>query len=196
MRTNLLRTSAGFTIIELMVTIAVLGAVLAIGLPDLREFLTRGQVSTITTEFASDASRARAEAINRNSCVTMCMSSNTSNALSGGTPTCATTGQDWQAGWIVFANPSCSGSQNSPITNNSTLIAVRQKGDSKFTLQQASGSAFRRITFDSRGLAAGVQKNLSLIYNEDINSVHDRSICLSSAGRITIKTYGGTSACP
>jgi type IV fimbrial biogenesis protein FimT len=195
MRTNLLRTSAGFTIIELMVTIAVLGAVLAIGLPDLREFLTRGQVSTITTEFASDASRARAEAINRNSCVTMCMSSNTSNALSGGTPTCATTGQDWQAGWIVFANPSCSGSQDDPTTNNSTLISVRQKGDAKFTLQPAT-STMRRITFDSRGLAAVGQENFSLIFNADTSSVHDRSICLSSAGRITIKTYGGTSACP
>jgi type IV fimbrial biogenesis protein FimT len=196
MRTNSIRQSAGFTIIEVMVTLALLGAVLAIGLPNLREFLTRGQVSTITTEFASDASRARTEAISRNSCVTMCMSSNTSNALSGGTPTCATAGQNWQAGWILFANPSCSGTQNSPVTNNSTLISVRQKGDSKFTLEQASGSALRRITFDSRGLAAGVSKNLSLIYNEDINSVHDRSICLSYAGRITIKTYGGVSACP
>lgn len=189
--------TAGLTIIELMVVMVILAVVLAMGLPSLRDFLVRGQVGTITSEFSNDVARARTEAINRNGCVTICLSSNTSNALTGGTPTCATSGSDWQVGWIVFANPSCSSTQNNPTTNGSTLISVRQKGAGTFELSPASGSAMRRITFDARGVTTGVQKNLTLAYTpENTDSPHYRSICISSAGRVTVRQYAGVSACP
>lgn len=187
----------GLTAIELLVTVAILAIVLALGLPNLREFLTRNQAASITREFSADVTRARTEAINRNSCVTMCISNNTANALTGGTPTCAAAGSNWQVGWIVFANPSCSSTQNNPTTNGSTLISVRQRGLDTFELSPASGNALRRITFDSRGLAAGIQKNLTLAYTpENTSSPHYRSICLSSAGRVTVRQYAGVDACP
>jgi len=189
--------ASGLTAIELLVTVAILAIVLALGLPNLREFLTRNQAASITREFSSDVTRARTEAINRNSCVTMCISNNTANALAGGTPTCAASGSNWQVGWLVFANPSCSSAQNNPTTNGSILISVRQRGLDTFELSPASGSALRRITFDSRGLAAGVQKNLTLAYTpENTSSPHYRSICLSSAGRVTVRQYAGVDACP
>lgn len=189
--------ATGLTIIELMVAVAVLAIVLALGLPSLRDFLVRNQVAAITGEFSNDVARARTEAINRNSCVTLCLSSNTSNALTGGTPTCAASGSNWQVGWIVFANPSCSSTQNNPTTNGSILISVRQKGADTFELSPASGTALRRITFDSRGLTTGIQKNLTLAYtSEDVNSPHYRSICISSAGRVTVRQYAGVDACP
>lgn len=187
--------NSGFTIIELMVTVVVLSVIVALGLPSLREFLVRNQVAAITTEFSSDISRARTEAIGRNSCVTICMSSNTANALTGGTPTCATTGSNWQAGWIIFSNPSCSSTQNNPTTAGSNLISVRQTGADTFEL--SPGNALRRLTFDSRGLTVGVQRNFTLAYlPENTNSPHYRSICLSSAGRVTTREYAGVSACP
>jgi len=188
---------AGFTIIELMVTLVVLGFILAIGLPSLRGFMVRNQTVAVTTQFSSDVARARSEAIGRNNCVTICMSSNTANALTGGTPTCALAGSNWQAGWIIFSNPSCSAGQNNPTTVGSSLISVRQAGADTFELAPASGAALRRLTFDSRGLAAGVQKNLTLAYlPETTSSPHYRSLCLSSAGRVQIKEYAGVSACP
>jgi len=180
-----------------MVTVAILAIVLAMGLPSLRDLLIRNQVAAITSEFSNDVARARTEAITRNGCVTLCLSANTSNALTGGTPTCATSGSNWQTGWIVFANPSCSSTQNNPTTNGSTLLAVRQKGDAAFELSPASGSALRRMTFDARGVTSGVQKNLTLAYTpENTSSPHYRSICISSAGRVTIRQYAGVDACP
>jgi type IV fimbrial biogenesis protein FimT len=187
---------AGFTIIELMVTMVVLGLILAFGLPNLREFLVRNQAVAITTEFSSDIARARIEAISRNNCVTICMSSNTANALTGGTPTCATAGSNWQAGWITFSNPSCSSTQNNPTTNGSSLISVRQAGADAFELA-ANPSAVRRFMFESRGLTQSGQSNFTLSYlPENVSSPHYRSICISSAGRVTIKQYAGVSACP
>lgn len=187
---------SGFTIIELLITMVVLGVILALGLPNLREFLVRNQAAAITTEFSSDIARARIEAISRNNCVTICMSSNTANALTGGTPTCATTGDNWQAGWITFSNPSCSGTQNNPTTNGSSLISVRQAGSEAFQLK-ANPTAVRRFMFESRGLTNSGQSNFTLSYEpESVSSPHYRSICISSAGRVTIKEYAGVSACP
>lgn len=187
-------SGSGFTIIELMVTMVVLGLILAFGLPNLREFLVRNQAAAITTEFSSDIARARIEAISRNNCVTICMSGNTANALTGGTPTCAAAGSDWQAGWIIFSNPSCSPTQDNPTTVNSTLIAVRQTGTDSFTLTPASGS-LRRLIFDSKGLANLAQETFTMRYTpEAAGGSHDRIICLSTAGRVITKKAGST--CP
>lgn len=190
------KSGAGFTIIELMVTLVVLGFILALGLPNLREFMIRNQAVAVTSEFSSDIARARLEAISRNNCVTICMSGNTANALTGGTPTCAAAGSDWQAGWIIFSNPSCSSTQNNPTTNGSSLISVRQTGSDAFQLK-ANPVAVRRFMFESRGLTNSGQSNFTLSYEpESVSSPHYRSICISSAGRVTIKAYAGVSACP
>lgn len=187
---------SGVTLIELLVAVAILSIILALGVPSLRSMLIRSQVGTITSDFANDIARARTEAINRNNCVTICMSANTANALTGGTPTCASSGSNWQAGWIVFSNPTCSSTLNNPTNSGSSLISVRQTGQSDFTLQ--ASSSLRRFMFDSRGILAGGQSNFTLSYDPETlpNSTNYRSICVSSAGRVTTRQYAGVSACP
>ncbi len=189
------RFASGVTLIELLVTVAILAIILAIGVPSLREMQVRSQVGSITSEFANDVARARTEAITRNSCVDICTSINTANALTGGTPTCAAAGnKNWQNGWIIFANPTCSTAQNNPTTNGSTLIAVRQTGDSNFQLE--SSDSLQRLTFESRGLTTSGQSNFTLSYTpESVSSPHYRSICISASGRVTVKQYAGDDAC-
>jgi type IV fimbrial biogenesis protein FimT len=187
--------ASGLTLIELLITIVILAIILALGVPSFREMLVRSQASSIVTEFANDISRVRTEAISRNSCVSICMSANTANALTGGTPTCATTGSDWQSGWIIFSNPTCSTTLNNPTASGNTLIKVRQAGVSNFTL--SASTTVRRFTYESRGLPFSGQSNFTLAYTpETVASPHYRSVCVSSAGRVTIKQYAGASACP
>jgi type IV fimbrial biogenesis protein FimT len=186
------KSSFGFTLVELMATVAIVAIVLSIAIPSIRDMQLRSQVSSITTDFATDIARSRKEAINRPSCVTICTSTNTANALSGGTPTCAGN-TDWQNGWIIFANPTCSATITDPTASNSTLLAVRQTGDPNFTLQ---GGGLQRFMFDARGLTNGVQSNFTLAYvPESVSSPHYRSLCVSSSGRVTTKVYAGVSAC-
>jgi type IV fimbrial biogenesis protein FimT len=189
------RLSTGVTLIELLVTVTVLSIILAIGIPSLREMQVRSQVQSISTEFANDIARARTEAITRNTCVAMCLSANTANALTGGTPTCATSGTNWQSGWIIFANPTCSGAVNNPTASSSTLISVRQAGSTDFQL--AASNSTRRFSFEARGLMYTTNyTNMTLSYlPESVSSPHYRSLCISSAGRVTVKQYAGSSAC-
>jgi prepilin-type N-terminal cleavage/methylation domain-containing protein len=57
---------AGFTIIELMITLAVLGVLLALGMPSISSWLQNTQIRTAAEGMVSGLQLARAEALRRN----------------------------------------------------------------------------------------------------------------------------------
>jgi type IV fimbrial biogenesis protein FimT len=83
----------GFTLIELVVTMALLAIVTAYSLPSLNNFITRQrQVSSINL-LLSSLYLARSEAVMRSNDVMVCKSSNGNS--------CTTTGE-WEQGWLLF----------------------------------------------------------------------------------------------
>jgi len=179
-----------------LITITVLGVVLALALPSLADFLRAGRGSSISTDFVRDMMRARSEAISQNTCVKLCQSGNITNAQAGGTPTCATSGNDWQRGWILFTLPSCDTAQTNPTASGSRILSVRVGEDPDFELFTTVGVR-RFFVFDPRGvLQSGGMTNLTLSYLPDgTSSRHTRSICVSSAGRVTVRVWGGVDGC-
>ncbi|MFC3658969.1 GspH/FimT family pseudopilin [Luteimonas notoginsengisoli] len=83
--------AAGFTLIELMVTLAVAGILAAIAVPSMTAMLNANRLSGATGELTAALQLARAEAIRRNTRVTVCASA---NGL-----TCTNSG-NW-ARWII-----------------------------------------------------------------------------------------------
>ena len=70
--------AAGFTIIELMITIAVLGTLLSFAIPSFKQMLRNYEVRGAAESVANGLSRARAEAVSRNSSVQFVLGSGTS----------------------------------------------------------------------------------------------------------------------
>jgi type IV fimbrial biogenesis protein FimT len=66
------RSAAGFTLIELIVTIAIAGILLAIVIPSFSDFFSKRRVEGIAAELVTDLQYARTEAVarNRNTMVT------------------------------------------------------------------------------------------------------------------------------
>ncbi|MHB1936876.1 MAG: GspH/FimT family pseudopilin [Acidobacteriaceae bacterium] len=86
----------GFTLMELIVTIAVAAILAALALPDFSRFLIRGHILTQANTLVADLTLARSEAVRRQEPVTLCVSTDgaTCNASAA-----------WQSGWIEYANP-------------------------------------------------------------------------------------------
>lgn len=68
MRTTV-RAGAGFTAIELMVVLALIGILVAVAAPSFTDFFARKRVESVTSELGTDLQYARSEAVARNAAV-------------------------------------------------------------------------------------------------------------------------------
>lgn len=88
-----LRSAAGFSLIELMVGVALLGVLAALAAPSMRQFLAAQQVADVARRLGSDLQLARNEAIKRNGQVLVC--ADASATACSATPLAT----DWAKGW-------------------------------------------------------------------------------------------------
>lgn len=86
----------GVTLIELLITVAVLAIILAIGVPPMQGFIASSRVRGATQDLYSALQTARIEAIRRGVRITVCKAN---ASLSN----CDNAGQ-WHAGWILFVD--------------------------------------------------------------------------------------------
>lgn len=86
---------AAFTLFELLVALAIIGVVAAIGAPPLGDWLAKQRLASELKVLKRDLQTARQFAVMRNQSVAICASTDGLR--------CAHS-QDWSSGWIGFAN--------------------------------------------------------------------------------------------
>jgi type IV fimbrial biogenesis protein FimT len=94
------RKVSGFTLIELMVTLAVLAVLAAIAFPNFQNVIRSNRVATTTNELLASLSFARAEAIKNAHGAGVCASTTGSSC----------DGEDWGSGWLIWADSNGNGS--------------------------------------------------------------------------------------
>ena len=94
----------GVTLIELMVSIGILGILVAVAIPSFTSIMINYRLTSIANTFVASAQLARSEAIKRNGKVTMCKSADGLTCTTGG----------WQQGWILYQDVNNNGAINSP----------------------------------------------------------------------------------
>lgn len=190
---------AGFTLIELMFTVLLIGVLLSVGMPSLKTFMQGSQLVATSNDLVSAIHLARSEAIKLNARVTICESGN-------GT-TCQTDG-DWSDGWIVFLDADGgldnSGSACTDINTDCLLRVQAGTGDPLLTVKglNEAGDEISSFTFSSRGVpkdTVGIEQSgiFSVCsVDEDDNLVGSRAVVLGFSGRVRISDNAGVITCP
>jgi type IV fimbrial biogenesis protein FimT len=91
-RISTVTKSAGFTLTELVIVMAIIGILAAVGTPSFLNTLRGNQMATTANELISAMHLARSEAVKRSRTVTVCASAGAGCAGS----------TDWGTGWIVI----------------------------------------------------------------------------------------------
>lgn len=189
----------GFTLVELMITLFIVGVLLMVGVPSLKTFMQGNQLVASTNELVSALHIARSEAIKLNSRVTLCESSNGS--------TCSTSGS-WKDGWIVFVD--ANGDLNNTgapcaATNTDCLLRIHDGfSDNQLTVAgiDTSSAAINAFTFSSRGLPKAVngssQSGTFSVCSQDSggSTIDSRAVVLSLSGRVRVSDNAAVISCP
>lgn len=178
----------GFTLVELLVTIAVAAVILAIGVPSFRGTIASNRLTSLTNDLVGTLAQARSEAIRRGVRITVCMSTN-------GTA-CATVG-DWSAGWIVFVDTTRAG-LTAAVDAGETVLSYTQPTPTN-TVVRGGASVAQYVSFSSDGtartLAGGALPGgavATLRVCETSTALPDatraRDVAISSVGRVETST--------
>ena len=152
---------SGFTLVELLITLAVVAIVLALATPTLREVILNNQRSTQLNAIMSSLNVARAAAVQRGVNAIVCITD-------GATPPdCDTSATTWEDGWIVFADTNGDAAYEADPNGNGAwddgedfLISHHKPLPDGATLRGDSAEVTRSITFDARGFCASCPQDV------------------------------------
>ena len=176
--------TGGFSLIELMVTIAVAGVLTAVAAPSVTKLFKANRVQSEASSFVGDLMMARTEAVKRGQNVSACVSSDGS--------TCLTT-NTWQSGWIVFSDPAagCAG-----VTNTTPVLRVRKAfaGSDTFIASSASSTC---VTFNREGFTSnlGTATVTFTLHTSDTLAVATRCVTVDLGGRLVTRKAGEVASC-
>lgn len=89
------KRTSGFTLYELLITVLIVGVILAVGVPNLRQFTQNNRMTATANDLLSAFHLARTEASRAKSNITICASANSMEPA-------ADCGGTWDQGFIVF----------------------------------------------------------------------------------------------
>lgn len=194
-RGGLVGNARGFTLIELMVTIAIAAILAGLAVPSFQDLIASNRLKSHASSLLSSLLLARGEAIKRNSRVVLCKSADGS--------TCTATG-GWQQGWIVFhdyTDDTTAATNNNGTLDISEAVIQRQgplTGDFVLT---GNSSVTNYVSYSSIGAtkfkaSEAFQAGTFTICQRSVNNGKAREIVISATGRPRINQTTAATCSP
>jgi type IV fimbrial biogenesis protein FimT len=176
---------AGFTLLEMLVVLAILAIGYGIAGPAILTFIQNSRITAQTNAVVASLNYARAEAIDRGVSVTVCKS-NDNNTCDNSV--------NWEDGWIIFVDSDGNGSRDTSVGSTETLLRTHgplEPYDEPNTLR-GNNNVTNRVTFNSRG-STGNNGTLALCDKRAPgDSSGMRGIVVANTGRVQ---SGSTASC-
>lgn len=153
----------GFTLIEMMITLAVAAILLGLSVPSFKSLLENNRAASTANDLLASLQYARSEAVKRAKPAFLCPSTNGETCTDGDT--------DWHVGWIVVAD----------LNKNNTP----DEGEvMRVTVPFPPGVV---ITGPSTVLFQAAGNVLPGAFALDVGDAEIRSICMEASGRSKVK---------
>lgn len=163
------RGQSGFTLLELLTTLAVVGILLAVGVPTFASIIRNNRITAATNELVTSLTYARSEAMKRGEVVTTCPSEDESDCAGS---------DDWSTGWIVFVDQNLDGARD----EDEPLLQVWPAISADLQLES---DPLQFVQYTSTGLTSPVITNQSFeLMKPGYGGDKARCIQLGNTGRI------------
>lgn len=161
--------SNGFTLIELMVTLAVLAFVVTLGVPQLVALSDNNRLVSSGNALVRDLHVARSEAVKRGMAVTICGSTDGASCNTG----------NWEDGWIVFADAN----RNTVPDGGDTLLSVQGSMSGNITMRSSIFNTAGLIQYLPNGQLSGADRGTLTVCDPNGDAATARAINLNNLGR-------------
>ena len=169
---------AGFTLVELMVTLGAAGILLALAVPAFLGLLERNRLETSASQMLGSLMLARSEALKRNLPVVVCKSADGAACIASG---------GWEQGRLMFADLNGDGL----LDAGEDILEVAGGLRGGDTMRVVGTDFDKRIIYRADGTASGV--GTYVICNSDEDTRLAREISVELTGRPRRST--GTADC-
>lgn len=158
--------SRGFTLIEMLVTLAIFAVLLMIAIPSMRPFLQSQSVKNASMDINASVALARSEAIKRNATVDVIANNAT----------------DWSQGWVV---------SQTTTTPAATITIRKQAALSNIAIAIAPASA--SFSFDGNGRMTTTGFTFTIT---PLNQTGSQPLCLTVTAGATGRVESTKVTCP
>jgi type IV fimbrial biogenesis protein FimT len=171
----------GFSLIELLVVLAIIGIVSLIGVPSFNSAIRSSRLTTTVNDIVTDLSFARSEAIKRNQRVVMLKNQN-----------------NWAKGWTIFidtdGNDALDGAGDDAAcaAGSDCILQIRPTLSSNYTLKFTGSKSQDLIRYDSSGMIDSNNGTFYLCDNTDNNNRTE----VNTAKLVVLNIIGRASVSP
>jgi len=160
--------AAGFTIIELMITILIASIMVALAAPGMKELMERNRVQTAADTLFTSLMLARSESLKRNQPVVMCKTTDQATCS-------ASASVYWEQGWLVYADAD---GDSAPDPNEILrVVEPMRNGDTV----RVSGAFTNSLSYRTDGSASGT--GTFVLCNAEGDTSFAREVDVSVTGR-------------
>lgn len=164
----------GFTLIEALITVAMLAILATLAAPSFDSLILRTRLVSLGNDLTASVQLARSEALKRNAVVVMCASANGA--------TCSGSSGDWSSGWIIA------------LEAGGTVLSAQAGVPSGWRVIEDVATAQKTLYFQPTG--AGSTAVTLVVCRSNPPGLLERQVIIRATGSATTLTTnaGGCSA--
>lgn len=165
-----MKKQSGYTLLELVTTVVLVGLIFAFALPSMSTFNQNDRLTTNINTLIGHLAYARSEAVKRSVQVAVC-ASNDGTTCSG----------SWDDGWIVFVDAD---SDNAFTAGEDVMRTHQDLGRNNTLTATGIGT---QIIYDNRGFVTAASVG-SLQLCDDRSGPHGKTIRITTTGRVRLES--------